>query len=101
MAGLFCKSFACTPSGTLGRLGSMRIFPHHLYGGGPRSIGWCASGCRAWFAAHGLHWGRFLQEGIEEEALLATGCDLARQAVQHARSTAPESIPAPPESARD
>lgn len=35
--------------------------------------GFCASGGRRWFAAHGLDWSGFVKHGIDESLLRATG----------------------------
>ncbi|SON54312.1 hypothetical protein HDIA_0771 [Hartmannibacter diazotrophicus] len=37
----------------------------------------CSRGARAWFAANGLDWSKFLSEGIAAETLEATGDPLA------------------------
>lgn len=38
-----------------------------------RQMGYCASGVRAMARRHGLDLGAFLRDGIDAEALLATG----------------------------
>lgn len=53
-------------------------------GYGPKP-GFCASGARDWFALHGLDWMAFVQSGLAEETLLATGDALAIALVQHAQ----------------
>lgn len=45
--------------------------------------GICASGARRWFHAHGLDFRDFMANGIDAEALLATGDAYARQVVDH------------------
>lgn len=37
-----------------------------------RKAGHCVKGIRAWFDTYGLDFKKFLKEGIEEEAFLAT-----------------------------
>lgn len=51
-----------------------------------RRRGFCMSGCRAWWAAHGLDWQHFLEHGIAASVLEATGDPLALRVVKHARS---------------
>ncbi len=68
----------------------MQIHAHHLYSvpnfnGG---TGYCAAGCREWFAAHGLSWSDFVAHGIEEAELAATGDELAHRVIEHARASA-------------
>lgn len=70
----------------------MQIHVHHLYAvpnfnGG---TGYCATGCREWFSAHGLSWADFVAHGIEEEQLAATGDELALRAIAHAHAMADE-----------
>ncbi|MCW0398778.1 hypothetical protein NB688_000592 [Xanthomonas sacchari] len=48
--------------------------------------GYCSSGSRQWFAAHGLDWDQFRHNGIDAEVLLATGDALAVAVVRHAES---------------
>ncbi|WP_374439154.1 hypothetical protein [Pseudomonas panipatensis] len=50
--------------------------------------GYCHRQSRAFFLEHGLDWQAFLQDGIEEELLLATGDALAAKLVEHAREVA-------------
>lgn len=50
--------------------------------------GYCHKQSRVFFQRHGLDWLKFLQVGIEEQQLLATGDDLARHLVEHARQEA-------------
>jgi len=42
----------------------------------------CSRGARAFFLRHGLDWDTFLKEGIDEEKLLDTGDEMARQVVE-------------------
>lgn len=56
-------------------------------GYGPQP-GFCAGGARDWFALHGLSWMAFVQHGMEEETLLATGDALAIALVAHAHAHA-------------
>lgn len=50
-----------------------------------RAAGYCNRGARAWFAAHGLDWARFLAQGIDAEVLAATGDAMALAVVEIAR----------------
>ena len=62
------------------------IWPRHLYSvpvGG--RVGYCASGARAWFAAHGLSWADFIAHGIPAATMVATGDPLALALVAHAQ----------------
>lgn len=52
-------------------------------GYGPKP-GFCAGSSRDWFALHGLNWMEFIQQGMAEETLLATGDALAIALVAHA-----------------
>lgn len=68
----------------------MHIYAHHLYSvpnfnGG---TGYCAAGCREWFAAHGLSWADFVASGIDEAELAATGDELAHRVIAHAHAAA-------------
>lgn len=47
--------------------------------------GYCHRGARDFFQQHELDWQDFLQNGIDEELLLATGDALALTLVEHAR----------------
>lgn len=47
--------------------------------------GFCHRMSREFFRRHDLDWQGFLQHGIEEELLLATGDALALALVEHAR----------------
>ena len=64
----------------------LRIWPRHLYSV-PFSgrVGYCASGSRQWFAAHGLSWTDFVRDGIAADQLVATGDPLALALVEHAK----------------
>ena len=42
-----------------------------------RDVGYCASGARRWFEAHGLDFRHFMGNGISAADLLATGDALA------------------------
>lgn len=42
----------------------------------------CSRGTRDFFKRHNLDWDEFLREGIDEEKLLATGDEMARQVVE-------------------
>ena len=44
----------------------------------------CAHGGREWFARHGLDWSAFLQDGIPDSVVLATGDALGERAVEAA-----------------
>jgi hypothetical protein len=50
-----------------------------------RRPGFCRSGARAWFAAHGLDWRAFVKDGLPEETLAATGDALALAVIEWAR----------------
>lgn len=47
-----------------------------------RACGMCSSGARAFFERHGLDWGDFLENGIEVEAVAATGDAMALTVVE-------------------
>lgn len=49
------------------------------------AAGYCASGARRWFEAHGLDFRAFVKEGIPAEDLLATGDAMAERVVEVAR----------------
>lgn len=53
-----------------------------------RACRYCAKGCRAWFARHGLNWGDFVKNGLPASVLLATGDHLAARPVALAREEA-------------
>ncbi|URA07149.1 hypothetical protein P9A48_gp41 [Xanthomonas phage Mallos] len=42
----------------------------------------CSRGARDFFIRHNLDWSTFLQEGIDEELLIATGDAMALQVVE-------------------
>lgn len=48
-------------------------------------LGFCHSMSREFFKRYGLDWRGFLEHGIDEELLLATGDALAITLVKHAR----------------
>lgn len=50
-----------------------------------RRLGYCSGGIRNFFAKWGLDYSAFLKEGVIEDALLATGDDMAIAAVKEAR----------------
>ncbi|MCP8465183.1 hypothetical protein NK553_14620 [Pseudomonas sp. ZM23] len=47
--------------------------------------GYCHRATRAFFERHNLDWLEFVRNGIDEEALTATGDALALRLVEHAR----------------
>jgi len=47
-------------------------------------ISFCVKGQRQWFALNGLDFRKFVREGYDSEVLLATGCQLAKDAVAQA-----------------
>lgn len=53
-----------------------------------RRAGLCAFGMRAWFVRHGLDFARFLANGIEADAIIATGDAMALKAVEQAEKEA-------------
>jgi len=63
------------------------VTKHHLYTIPGFSVrrGFCRDGARRWFAAHGLDWRAFVTNGIDSEALSATGDGLALALVAWAR----------------
>ena len=70
----------------------MQIHANHLYSvpnfnGG---TGYCAAGCREWFASHGLSWADFVANGIDAAVLAATGDELAHRVIAHAKASAQE-----------
>jgi len=50
-----------------------------------RALHYCSRGVREWFRLHDLDYGKFLQEGIPAETLLATGDAMAQAVVEVAR----------------
>jgi hypothetical protein len=54
----------------------IRVFVKHT-----RDCGLCASGCRLWFAKHGLNWTEFLERGMTADQLRATGSELCEQVI--------------------
>jgi len=55
----------------------MKIRMEHI-----RQAKMCSRGTRDFFKKHGLDWDTFLKEGIDEEELLGTGDEMARQVVE-------------------
>ena len=55
----------------------MKIKMEHI-----RQARMCSRGARDFFIRHNLDWGTFLQEGIDEELLIATGDAMALQVVE-------------------
>lgn len=51
-----------------------------------RAANLCSRGARHWFAQRGWDWNDFLTNGIDEEALIATGDPYALRVVEAARS---------------
>ena len=51
-----------------------------------RRLGYCSGGVRTFFARHGLDYGAFLQEGVSEDDLRATGDGMALAAIEEARN---------------
>lgn len=49
-----------------------------------RVLGYCNRGARAFFAAHGLNWSSFMEQGVDGAVLLETGDEMAVAAVQEA-----------------
>lgn len=67
----------------------LTIWPRHLYSVPCNGrVGYCASGARAWFAAHGLSWSDFVARGIPAATMAATGDPLALALVAHAQQMA-------------
>jgi hypothetical protein len=50
-----------------------------------RRAGYCASGARKWFEAHGFDFRQVIKNGVSAEALLATGDGLAERVVRLTR----------------
>lgn len=55
----------------------MKIKMEHI-----RQARMCSRGARDFFIRHNLDWSTFLQEGIDEELLIATGDAMALQVVE-------------------
>lgn len=49
-----------------------------------RKAGMCSRQPRQWFARHGLSWSDFIDHGIPEEDVLATGDELGAMVVRKA-----------------
>ena len=52
-----------------------------------RQLGYCARGMRRWFAAHGIAWSTFIEEGVSVHWLRATGDLMAIRLAKQAEST--------------
>lgn len=65
----------------------MIVTTRHLFTipGYSKRTGFCRSGARAWFEAHGLDWRDFVRHGIPAGTLEATGDGLALALVKWAR----------------
>jgi len=50
-----------------------------------RAAKMCSGGVRKWFDRHQLDWKDFLDNGLDEEAFLATKCPQAKRLVEVAR----------------
>lgn len=50
--------------------------------------GYCAQGGREWFAYYGLDWNAFIRDGIDAEAIEATGDALGLHLIEFARAEA-------------
>lgn len=48
-------------------------------------LGYCARGARRWFARMGLDWSAFVRDGLDSEAVVATGDAMALKLVEHVR----------------
>lgn len=46
---------------------------------------YCANGARRWFARMGLDWAAFVRDGIDADALAATGDAMALKLVDYVR----------------
>jgi len=68
----------------------MIVTTRHVFSvpGFSKRPGFCRSGTRAWFKAHGLDWSAFVRNGIEEAALTATGDPFALATVKWAHTCA-------------
>lgn len=53
-----------------------------------RALGYCASGCRAWCARHGLDWAALRGPGLPLAAVAAVGDAMAERVVAAARARA-------------
>lgn len=61
----------------------MIVRRHHLDEMEPR---YCAQGARRWMRRMGLDWAAFVRDGIEADALEATGDAMALKLVAHVRN---------------
>jgi len=59
----------------------MMIRMHHV-----RMAGYCNRGAREFFRRHDLSWQQFVDEGIPEEQLIATGDHIALRVVEVAHA---------------
>lgn len=59
----------------------MKIRMEHV-----RAASLCSKGARYWFAQRGWNWQEFLEHGIDEETLVATGDPYARRVVEIAHN---------------
>lgn len=50
-----------------------------------RAAKMCSGGARRWAARHGVDWLDFVQNGIEAERILETGCPIGKRLVETAR----------------
>jgi len=50
-----------------------------------RALSYCARGCRDWCARHGLSWEQMRREGLDAEAVAATGDAMALRLVEYVR----------------
>jgi hypothetical protein len=64
-------------------MGDPRVHVRHL-----RHSDICMNGARAWFAAKGWSWGRFVAEGLPAQDFIDTGDPLAMRPVEAARREA-------------
>lgn len=51
-----------------------------------RAASLCSKGARYWFAQRGWNWQEFLEHGIDEETLVATGDPYAKRVVEIAHN---------------
>ena len=56
-------------------------------------VGYCRRKGQEWFDRHGLDFRDFVQHGLDESVLLATGDGMARHLVEWARACAAEEAP--------
>ena len=53
-----------------------------------RACGYCNRGLRSWLAARGMSWSAFLQDGIDEQALIDSGETMSLPAIELAKKEA-------------